>query len=102
MDDLRNLSILLLIFSGVLFLYVLTLFATKNTKLIPRSYAAKMKDKKAYTEMLAVVMALVAAVPLAAGLIGLLSGDGRLTVRVLLGGIVLALAIGVDLMKKVT
>ncbi len=101
MDDLQNLSILLLIFSGALFLYSFTLFRTKNSRFIPREHAAKMKDKKAYAKQFAIIMALIAAVPLAAGITGLLTGSGKYTARILIGGIVLAVAIGADMMRKV-
>ncbi len=102
MSDLQSLSILLLCFSAALFLYAFVLYRTKDSKLIMFDYAAKMKDRKAYAKQFAKVIALVAAAPLLSALVGLLSGSGKWTFRVLLGGVVLAIAIGADMMKKVT
>ena len=100
MNDVRNASILILIFAAVLLLYALLLFCTGDASLIPREHAAKMKDKKAYARSFAGVLALVAAAPLIAGIVGLISGNGKYVFRVAVGGMVLAIAIGADLMKN--
>ena len=97
----RNVSILMLIFSGALFLYALLLYRTKNANLIARSYAVKMKDREAYTKQFAKVLALTAAAPMISGIVGLITDNGQLFTRFLIGGIILALLIGVDMMKKV-
>ena len=94
-------SILMLILSGALFLYAAILAKTKDSRLIARDYAAKMEDRKAYTKQFAKVLALVAASPLAGGIAGLITDNGRLVLRIIIGGVILALLIGVDLMKKV-
>ncbi len=70
--------------------------------MIMRSYASKMKKQKAYTRQFTREMALVAAAPLLAGIVGLASDNGKYMLRVLLGRTVLAIAIGVDMMKNVT
>lgn len=102
MNDLRNLSILLLFFSGALFLYSFALFRSGDHRMIMRSYAVKMKNPKAYARQFAKVMALVAFAPFAAGIVGLVCDSGKYVLRVLLGGTILAIAIGADMMIKVT
>ena len=56
-------SILMLCFSGALFLYAGLLALTKDYKLIPCSYATKVKDKCAYTVNMAKAVALTAIPP---------------------------------------
>ena len=102
MNELHSLSILLLCFSAALFLYAWILYRTQNSKLIAYDYAVKMKDPKAYARQFAKVIALVATAPLLSALVGLFTDSGKWTFRVLLGGVILAIAIGVDMMKKVT
>lgn len=102
MNDVRNMSILFLVFAGALFLYAIAVWHSGNHKLIARDYATKMKDPKAYARQFGRVMALVAAAPFAAGIVGLTFDNGKYVLRVLLGGIILAIAIGADMMKKVT
>ena len=100
MNDLRNVCILLLFFSAALFLYALILFRSGNPGLIARDKTAKMKNGRAYAKQFAKVIALVAAAPFIAGITGLISGSGKIVFRILVGGAVLAIAVGIDLMKK--
>ena len=100
MNDIQNASILMMIFSAALFVYALILYLTGDSKLIMFDYAAKMKDKKAYAKRFAGIIALVALAVLVGGLVGLLTESGKLLFRFLIGGMVLAIAIGVDQMKK--
>lgn len=69
-------SILMLIFSGALFLYAGITALTKEL-IMPRRYkqSAKMPDKKKYAVQFAKIMALVACAPLVAGVVGLFAGD---------------------------
>ena len=64
-------SILMFAFSGMLLLYAAFLAVTKDEKLIPRGYAAAMKDKRAYTAVFAKAIALVALAPMGGGIYGL-------------------------------
>ena len=69
-------SILMLFFSGGLFLYA-GITALTKTLILPRRYtvSAKMPDKKKYAVQFAKIIALVACAPLIAGLVGLFAGD---------------------------
>ena len=69
-------SILMLFFSGALFIYAGLTALTKDL-ILPRRYkqSAKMPDKKKYAVQFAKIIALVACAPLVSGLIGLLAGD---------------------------
>ena len=93
--------ILMLIFSGALYLYALLLALTKDVQLIPRQSSARIPNPKAYALRFAGIMALVAFVPLAAGVAGLIY-DGRRTGAVLIAGLVFSLWGATQLIKKVT
>lgn len=69
-------SILMLFFSGGLFLYAGITSLTK-TLILPRRYtvSAKMPDKKKYAVQFAKIIALVACCPLLSGVVGLFAGD---------------------------
>ena len=66
-------SILMLCFSGMLFLYAGLLWLTKDPGLIPRSEMAAIEDRRAYAGTFAKTMALVALAPLGSGFYGLFS-----------------------------
>ena len=93
-------SILMICFAGALLLYAGLLALGKDPKMIPRHYAAKIKDPKAYTRQIAKVIALVATAPLHGGIVGLFLGPGVAAVVVLLG-LVLCIWLGTGLMRKV-
>ena len=93
-------SILLFCFAGMLLLYAGLLALGKDPKMIPRHYAAQMKDPKAYTRQIAKVIALVATAPLHSGIVGLFLGPGVAAV-VLVVGIILCIWLGTRLMDKV-
>ena len=61
-------SILMFCFSGALLLYAGLLALTKDYTMIPRNYAVKPKDPKAYAVAFAKMMALVALAPLGSGI----------------------------------
>ena len=69
-------SILMLFFSGGLFLYAGITALTKDL-ILPRRFkqSAKMPDRKKYAVQFAKIVALVACAPLVAGLVGLFAGD---------------------------
>ena len=92
--------ILMLIFSGALYLYALLLALTKDVQLIPRQSSARIPNPKAYALRFAGIMALVAFVPLAAGVAGLIYDDRR-TLIVLIAGLVFSLWGATQLIKKV-
>jgi len=62
--------ILMLVFAGVILLYAGLLALTKDYGLIPRGYATKPKDTKAYTVAFAKTIAVVALSPLSAAFYG--------------------------------
>ena len=92
--------ILMLLFSGALYLYALLLALTKDAGMIPRQDKARLPDPKAYARRFAGIMALVAFVPLAAGVAGLIYGDKR-TLIVLIAGLVFSLWGATQLIQKV-
>ena len=94
-------AILMFCFSGALFLYAGILALTRDPKMIRRHYAAEMKNPRAYASTFAKIMALVALAPAASGIASLVCGqDSAYPVRVLIGGVILAITIGVYMMRK--
>ena len=79
-------SILMFCFSGMILLYAGIMAATKDINMLRWRHVrvAKMNDPKAYAVMVAKILALTAAAPLAGGLAGLISPS--------VGGIVLVIA----------
>lgn len=65
-------SILMFCFSGALLLYAALLALTKDYGLIPRGYAVKPKDSRAYAAAFARMIALVALAPLGGGIYALI------------------------------
>ncbi len=63
-------SIVMFVLSGALLLYAL-LVRVSGYDAIPRGYAAKPRDKKQYANKFALLLAMIAAAPAAAGLVGL-------------------------------
>lgn len=90
-------SILMFCFSGALILYAALLALTKDYRLIPRHYAVKVKDEKAYARKMAKVIALVAVAPLHCGLGAMFSVP--LAMVVLVAEIIMAIWIGTEIMK---
>ena len=56
-------SILMFIFAGAILFYAMLLTWTKNTGLIMRNYAVKIKNKKAYAAKFAKILAITAMSP---------------------------------------
>ena len=90
-------SILMLFFSAALLLYAGLLALTKDYKLIPRGYAAKVEDKRAYTMKMAKAVALVAVPPFHCAIAALF--NGILAVSILLVEMIMALWIATMIMK---
>ena len=63
-------SVMMLALAAGLLVYAGILAALKDPMLIPRHYAAKMKNGKAYTIQIAKVVCLVACAPALSGLVG--------------------------------
>ena len=93
-------AILMFCLAGGLLLYAALLAKEKDPTLIPRNYAAKMKDRRAYARQFARVIALVAAAPALSGLIALLTDAALPTLLALVGGLVVCLWLGARWMKK--
>ena len=93
-------SILMFAFAGALLLYALILGLSKDIKMVPRSYAAQMKNPKAYARRLAQVIALTAAAPALSALDGLFRQGWRPLVTLFVV-LVICLWIGVRMMKDI-
>ena len=89
-------SILMFCFSGALFLYAVLLYTTKDYRLIPRGYASKPDDKKAYARQVAEIIALVAVAPAHCGYVAMASLGW--SVVVLIVEMVLAIWVGTKIM----
>ena len=90
-------SILMFCFSGALLLYAILLAITKDFELIPRGYAAKVKDKKEYAKRFAEVIALTSVPPAHCGLVAMSSTGWALVVLVV--EMVLAIWLGTKIMS---
>ena len=90
-------SILMFCFSGALFLYAVLLYTTRDYKLIPRGYASKIDDKKAYARQVAEIVALVAVAPAHCGYVALFSMGWSVVVLVV--EMVLAIWVGTKIME---
>lgn len=64
-------SILMFCFSGALLLYAAILGLSGDSGMIPKSYAAKGADRRAYARAFARMMAVVAMAPLSSGIVAL-------------------------------
>ena len=90
-------SILMLCFSLALLLYAALLGVTKDYKMIPRGYAVKVKDKRAYVIKFAKVIALVAIPPFHCAIAAMF--NPVLAVSVLVVEMIMALWIATVVMK---
>ena len=96
-------SIVTIVFALCLLLYAGILFILKDVDLIPKSYMAKISDKKLYAKRFAILIALISMAPLLSGIIALF---GKIEIMiipaliVLIGGIIAAIIIGVKIMPK--
>ena len=61
-------------FGGALLLYAIVLRLTQDVRLIPRSYAAEMKDPKNYARIVAYIIAFLALALLTGGWVGMYAG----------------------------
>lgn len=61
-------------FGGALLLYAILLRVTLDVKMIPRHYAAEMKDPKAYAKTISHIIAFLALAFLAGGWVGSYAG----------------------------
>ena len=92
-------SIVMFCLAGGIFIYAVLLAVCKNTNLIMRSYAVKMKDRRRYAVQFAKIMALIGVAPLISGLIGL-TGMRWLAAGVLLITFTIFMRIGIKIMEK--
>ena len=90
-------DIFMLIFSGAILLYALLLAWTKDIRLIRRSYAAKIKNKKAYAVQFAKVLALTSLAPLSAALVGFLTDNSLCLVITIVVSFIICIKIGVKM-----
>lgn len=92
--------VLMFIFAGCLFLYAGLLYGTKDVRLIPRSYAVQIKDKRRHAENVAKMIALAALSPLASALVARLTDAPVPSLLVLAGGFILMIWLGARLVKR--
>lgn len=96
-------SILMFCFSACLFLYAGLLALTRDVGLVPKTYAAKIKNKKEYAKGIAKVVALTALAPLISGVVALFGDMDRMVLPallVLIAGFIVFIYLGVKRMKK--
>ena len=91
-------SFLMFSFAAVLLLYALLLAVSKDTGMIPRSGAARIKNKKEYAVRFAKVIAVTALAPLTSGLIAL-SGNVLWAMAMLILGFIICIREGVKYMQ---
>lgn len=77
-------------FGGAMLIYAILLRLTLNVRMIPKSYAAEMKDPKAYAKTIAHMIAFLALALLAGGWVGAYAGP---LVGAIVSGVSLILAI---------
>ncbi len=87
------------VFGGMLLIYSAILYATGDVKLIPRHWAAKIDDEKAYARGIAGVVALVALTPVLGGVTALFAPP-LVTGIVMAVSFILFMYLGVQIMKK--
>ena len=93
-------SILMFIFGGAILLYAVLLAWTKDTGLIMRGYAAKMKNKKAYAVKFAKILALTSISPFLTGLAGFFAENGFYLTSVFGITLIICITAGVKLFMK--
>lgn len=91
-------SILLFIFSAALLVYAGWLAKSKDPRMIPRHYAAKMDHPERYAVQMAKVIALAAIAPFLGGLVGIFSTVAGLIV--MLVGFIVILWLSTKIMKN--
>ena len=91
-------SILMFIFSAALLVYAGWLAKSKDPRMLPYHFAAKMEHPQQYVVQVAKIVALVAAAPFLAAIVGIWSTAGLLIVLAL--GIVIVLCFAPRIMKK--
>ncbi|MBR2209087.1 MAG: hypothetical protein IJ859_09810 [Synergistaceae bacterium] len=94
-------SILMFMFSGVIFLYALLLAWTKDITLVRRHYAVKMKDKKRYAVQFAKLLAVVSIAPALAGIAGIFTENVFCAMGIFIIGLIVCIKKGLPLMKSV-
>ena len=92
-------SVIMRCFAGFLLIYAGILVKTKDIKMIPRSYAVNVKNKKQYAEKIAKVTALVALAPMASALVARITDAAAPSLIVLIGGFILLIWLGVRFFK---
>lgn len=94
-------SVLMGIFATLLFLYGLLVTLTKDDKLIFRSYAAKMTDKKLYAKQFGKVIMIVATAPALSAFVALFGEKFIIpALIVLIAGITGGIVIGTRIMPN--
>ncbi len=93
----ENVAILMFIFSGAILLYALLLAWTKDVSLIRRSYAAKMKDKKAYAVQFAKVLAVTSIAPFLTGIVGLITENVFFVGATFVVSLIICIRVGVKM-----
>lgn len=91
-------SILMFIFAAMLLLYALALYRSKDPKMIPRHYSAKMLYPGQYARYVAKIVAVVALAPILSGVVGLFL-QNWIPAAVLVAGLVAAIWLGVRYVK---
>ncbi len=100
--ELAGYSTLIVIFSGMLFLYALLLAVTRDPNLLPRNIAVSIrrKNRKEYIFQLGKVIALTALAPLLSAVVTLLSGNIIAALAVLIVGVAAAIWLGTKIIRK--
>lgn len=94
-------SIIMFAMGGLLLIYSLILKSSKDVKLIPRDWAASMKNKKKYATDFAKIIMLISIFFIISGILGLLSRSMIfVAVVVLIVGIIGSLVYASKLMEK--
>ncbi len=91
-------AILMFAFAGLLLIYAGIMFLTKDSTMIMRDYAVKMKDKKAYARQFAKVIALFALSPILSGITAVVWSIGAGMIVLVLASVIF-LIIGVRSMR---
>lgn len=87
----KGFPILMLIFGGALLIYA-GMVGRGNFDMIPRNYAAKVTNQKAYAREFAKVLALIALAPVICGVVGLLRDNKSAVIA-----LVVSLAVAITL-----
>ncbi len=86
-------------FGGMLLLYAALLRLTQDVRMIPRSWAAEMKDPKAYARTVSHIIAFLSLALLTAGWVGLYAGP-TIGLLALVGCLALAIWLCIRLWKS--